>query len=118
MHVLPSAASPSNAQAQKQGFFRSVKAFPTKKIIFLVLFCPLYGESTLIKILRKTKARTISHYLSPGQSRLIIYSQAIRASASQKLITQQAGARNAYTTKEYSLVPGRSLLTVLTIFMF
>lgn len=83
-----------------------------------VLFRPLYGESTLIKILPQTKARTISYYLWLGQSLIIIYSQVIRASGSQELINHQANARNAQITHEYSLLPGRSDLIMFVIFLF
>lgn len=79
----------------KARIFPFSKSFSNQRIISPVLFRPLYGESALIKILLQTKARTISYQLSLGQSIVIIYSQAIRASASQKFITQLASARNA-----------------------
>lgn len=66
---------------------------PDKSNDIPVLFRPLYGESTLIKILPQTKARTISHYLLLGQSVVIIYSQAVHTSGSKKLIKHQANAR-------------------------
>lgn len=78
----------------------------------IVLLC---DESSSIKFLSWTKKHPISLYsVALRFFQVIIYSQAIRASASQRPITQQAREhvipRNIYLT-------GRSVLKLLTILL-
>ena len=79
---------------------------PDKSNDIPVLFRPLYGESTFIKILPKTKTRTISHYLLLGQSVIIIYSQAVHTSVQRNLLNTKRMHDTINITHGYLLVPG------------
>ena len=80
---------------------------PDKSNDIPVLFRPLYGESTFIKFLPQTKARTISHYLLLGQSVIIIYSQAVHTSVQRNLLNTKRMHDTINITHGYLLVPGQ-----------
>lgn len=119
--VLHSAGSFSNAQAQKRGYFFFNKSTFNLRVISLALFRSTYDESTSMTefCAGQWLGQLAISCLCGNLWSLLIHKQfALHARRNLLPSSKQEHETLQLTTTEYSLLHGRAVLMLLTIFSF